>query len=70
MLDLLECAEQTPRFFDIVPETGTLLSNAVWDYEARATYSVTVHVQDGRQREGRPNTGIDDSIDRDHPAHQ
>ena len=51
------------RFFDIVPETGTLLSNAVLDYEARATYSVTVHVQDGRDREGRPNTGIDDSID-------
>ena len=51
------------RFFDIVPETGTLLSNAVLDYEARAAYSVTVHVQDGRDREGRPNTGIDDSID-------
>ena len=50
------------RFFDIMPETGTLLTRAVLDYETQATYSVTVFVRDGKNEHGHPNTTYDDWI--------
>ncbi len=50
------------RFFDIVPETGTLQTRAVLDYETQVTYSVTVFVHDGKNGLGQPSTTNDDSI--------
>ena len=47
--------------FDIDGTTGQLSSRSVFDYEAKATYSVTVSVLDGKDADGNPDTAIDDS---------
>ena len=47
--------------FDIDSATGQLISRSVFDYEAKATYSVIVSVLDGKDADGNPDTAIDDS---------
>ena len=47
--------------FDIDETTGQLSSRSVFDYEAKATYSVIVSVLDGKDTDGNPDTAIDDS---------
>ena len=47
--------------FDIDGTTGQLSSRSVFDYESKATYSVTVSVLDGKDTDGNPDTAIDDS---------
>ena len=47
--------------FDIDGATGQLSSRSVFDYEAKATYSVIVSVLDGKDTDGNPDTAIDDS---------
>ena len=47
--------------FDIDGTTGQLSSRSVFDYEAKATYSVIVSVLDGKDADGNPDTAIDDS---------
>ena len=47
--------------FDIDGTTGQLSSLSVFDYEAKATYSVIVSVLDGKDADGNPDTDIDDS---------
>ena len=49
------------RQFDIDGATGQLSSRSVFDYEAKATYSVIVSVLDGKDADGNPDTAIDDS---------
>ena len=49
------------RHFDIDGTTGQLISRSVFDYEAKATYSVIVSVLDGKDADGNPDTAIDDS---------
>ena len=50
-------------FFDIVEETGQLQTKAALDYEAKASYTVTVSVRDSRDDSGVADTADDDSID-------
>ena len=49
------------RHFDIDATTGQLRSRSVFDYEAKAAYSVTVSVLDGKDADGNPDSAIDDS---------
>ena len=49
------------RHFDIDETTGQLSSLSVFDYEAKATYSVIVSVLDGKDTDGNPDAAIDDS---------
>ena len=50
------------RFFDIDTSNGQLRTGAALDHEARASYSVTVTVTDGRDADGNADTGTDGSI--------
>ena len=48
--------------FEIVGTWGQLLTRAALDFEAKATYAITVSVRDGRGVDGTPDTAIDASI--------
>ena len=48
--------------FSIDLSSGQLRVKAVPDHETRDTYSVTVSVRDGKDADGNPDTGIDDTI--------
>ena len=50
------------RHFDIDGTTGQLSTGVVLDYEAKAIYSLTVSVMDGKDSDGNPDPAIDDSI--------
>ena len=50
------------RHFDIDETTGQLRSRSVFDYEAKAAYSVIVSVLDGKDAYGNPDSAVDDSI--------
>ena len=49
--------------FGIVPETGQLQTSAALDFEAKASYSVTVSVHDGKDADGNVDTTTDDTIE-------
>ena len=49
--------------FGIVPETGQLQTSAALDFEAKASYSVTVSVHDGKDADGNGDTTTDDTIE-------
>ena len=48
--------------FDIVASTGQLLTNAILDYEIKASYTIIVSVHDGKDAEGNFSEAIDDAI--------
>ena len=48
--------------FEIDPATGQLSTRSVLDYEARAAYSVTVSVLDGKDADGNPDDVTDHSV--------
>ena len=48
--------------FDIDELTGQLSTGAVFDYEAKSVYSLTVSVLDGKDANGNPDSAVDDSI--------
>ncbi len=48
--------------FDLDTSTGRIKTKAALDYEAKATYSVTVEVTDGETNSGQPDTSTDDTI--------
>ena len=48
--------------FDIVEDSGQLLTEAVLNHEARSSYSVTVSVRDSKDSAGNPDTRTDDTI--------
>ena len=48
--------------FDIVEDSGQLLTRSALDYETKTIYNVTVAVSDGKDSYGNENTGRDDSI--------
>ena len=48
--------------FDIVASTGQLLTNAILDYEVKASYTIIVSVHDGKDAEGNLSRAIDDVI--------
>ena len=50
------------QHFDIEEMTGQLRSSSVFDFEARATYSVIVAALDGKDADGNLDTAVDDSI--------
>ena len=49
--------------FDIVESTGQLQTLAALNHEAKASYTVTVSVSDGRDDDGSADTSVDDSIE-------
>ena len=49
------------RHFEIDPSTGQLSARSVFDYEAKAVYSISVSVLDGKDADGNPDTAIDDT---------
>ena len=48
--------------FEVVRESGLLLTRTLLDYGARETYSVIVRVHDGKDRKGRPSVATDDWV--------
>ena len=48
--------------FDIVENSGQLLTGVSLDYEARNSYSMTVSVRDDKDPSGNPDTRTDDTI--------
>ena len=48
--------------FEIDPATGQLSTRTVLDYEARAAYSVTASVLDGKDADGNPDDVTDHSV--------
>ena len=48
--------------FSIVASSGQLRTSAPLDYEAKSSYSVTVEVSDRKNRQGNPDTVVDDTI--------
>ena len=49
--------------FDIIAESGQLKTKDPLNYEAKASYSVTVSVSDGKDANHNADTTVDDSID-------